>query len=231
MSRSIEWFGHTSIDSEDTSWRDLPRQKRNAHFERDTYGSFKLTNAIRPALDFRPVEGCRYNFHVENDDKVVPFCLIAASREKLFALFQDLIQAGGDTAVNTYFYSNVHGQAMEMEREEIDAAVIRSRLFEFDDLFLNDGRTAVSIVHPSMKIRLDDHKLLSVYGEDVRELSELLREYGIYENPNMKFIKDQGHVHLTEARFQEQFLDLVDSIGAIPFGEQMDDDDERLQYA
>ena len=64
--------------------------------ERARYGTFELTDAIRPSYNMQivPRQGFRHDEYNDPDSKTrVPVILASASRERLFDLFVDLTDA------------------------------------------------------------------------------------------------------------------------------------------
>src|SRR5262249_33876359 len=100
-----------------------------AHWQVDRYGSFQLTEAIRPGpgLQVVPREGSRIDVF---RDKVlslhVPVLAAAVSRDKLFDVFLDLLGLLGPTVdvVLETSHQNVGGGHRDLFREQIDLPVL-----------------------------------------------------------------------------------------------------------
>ena len=55
----------------------------------------------------------------------------------------------------------------DLYREHIDLPVLKSTLYDFEDLLLNDGCTGIAVLNPHVpqEVQFDEHKLLIVYGK------------------------------------------------------------------
>ena len=84
-----------------------------AHLEVDRYDGFQLTEAVRPAMDLKikPTEGYRHE-HYQDDESgaSIPVVMAAASKEKLFPLFMELIEKLGPV-VDVVLESSHEGDA------------------------------------------------------------------------------------------------------------------------
>ncbi len=154
-----------------SSFASLTPDELESHMERSRYGSFELTDAIRPAYDMKivPRQGFKHDEYNDPDsNQRVPVILASASRERLFDLFVDLVGSLGDV-VNVVLETSHHGDTGEHQdfiREHIDMPVLSSLLYEFEDILMNDGCTGIAVVNPKRKqeIQFDEHKLLICYG-------------------------------------------------------------------
>ena len=75
------------------------QDKLAAHLLKDQYGDFRLTDAIRPALDLQVVPREGFRMEVYRDEVVglrVPVLAAAVSREQLFDLFLALLEPLGE---------------------------------------------------------------------------------------------------------------------------------------
>ena len=82
-----------------SSFETLSEEELETHLAVDRYGDFWLTDAIRPAYDLKvkPRQGFRRDFYHDEETKAkVPVLMAAASREKLFDLFLDLLDPLGN---------------------------------------------------------------------------------------------------------------------------------------
>ena len=76
----------------------------------------------------------------------------------------------------------------DLYREHIDLPVLKSVLWEYEEMLLNDGCTGLAVLNPDIpqEIQFDEHKLLIVYGEQVagvREHSPRARASAATSNP------------------------------------------------
>ena len=61
------------------------------------------------------------------------------------------------------------GSHQDMYREDIDMPVLKSTLYDFEDLLLGDGCTGMAVLNPDipMEVQRDEHKLLIMYGQEL----------------------------------------------------------------
>jgi len=202
------------------------------HLKVNQYDSFHLTDAVRPAMDLKikPCQGYRHDVYVDEESKAeVPVVMAAASREKLFPLFIQLIQRLG-TAVDVVLESS-HAQAegghVDLYREHIDMPVLTSILWDFEDLLLNDGCTGIAVLNPNtpQEIQFEEHKLLIVYGSPLEPYEFTFEQHGVSEKEDMKFITEAEHIHSSSDEYAERFFQLRTALGLD--GEQ---DAQREKY-
>ncbi|MCA9248640.1 MAG: hypothetical protein KDA42_16055, partial [Planctomycetales bacterium] len=113
--------------------------------------------------------------------------------------------------------SHDHGARghVDLYREHIDMPVLKSILCDFEDLLTHDGCTGIAVLNPGIpqEVQFDEHKLLIVYGSELHEYEEVLRDREIICADDMKFITEAEHVHSTSDRFAEEFEELKMRLG------------------
>ena len=62
-------------------------------------------------------------------------------------------------------------------------------------------------------MQLDEHKLLIVYGKDLRAYEKILGDERVPCRDDMRFITEAEHVHSTSERFADQFEELKSRLG------------------
>ena len=102
-----------------------------------------------------------------------------------------------------------------MYREHIDLPVLKSILYDYEDLLLNDGCTGIAVLNPNMplEVQFDEHKLLIAYGQDLTAFEDVLRDRSVPCNDQMKFITEAEHVHSSSDQYQRQFEELKTRLG------------------
>jgi len=186
-----------------------------AHLERDRYGDFRLTGAIRPAFDLTIVPRAGYRVGRYSDDttgNVLPTISVAASAEYLFDLFCDLVAEVGDevaVVLESSHDPSVDGH-VDLVRDEIENVILRSILCDYEDLLLNDGYTGIAVLNPAgpTEVQLDEHKLIFVYAPDIAPYLAILDSYGLPCDPGLRLISEGEHLHLSEGRYREEFEQL-----------------------
>ena len=195
-------------------------QQLAAHLQINHYDSFELTDAVRPAMDLKvkPCQGYRHDTYIDEESKAkVPVIMAAASREKLFPLFLQMIQKLGSTVdvVLESSHADSNGGHMDLYREHIDMSVLSSILLDFEDLLLNDGCTGIAVLNPNtpQEIQFEEHKLLIVYGSPLEPYEFALEQNGVTENQDMKFITEAEHIHSSSDEYAQRFFELRTALG------------------
>jgi hypothetical protein len=197
-----------------------------AHLRVDRYGTFVLTDAIRPAAHLPVVPRQGYRKGVYRDPATgqrVPVLAGAVSRERLFDVFLDLLEVLGE-AVDVVMETSHHTAAghRDLLREHIDLPVLLSHFCDYEDLLLNDGCTGTAVISTGepMEVQFDEHKLLVVYAGDLRPFEEVLGRHGIERRDDLKLITEGEHLHSSAPRFLEQFEQLCYRLGVAAPAEQ-----------
>jgi hypothetical protein len=184
------------------------------------YGSFLLTEAVRPSYDLQvvPTQGYRHDsYHDEQHHSSVPVLMAAVSSERLFEAFMELLDPLGtvvDVVLETSHNRDSRGHT-DLYREHIDMPVLKSILWDYEDLLCNDGCTGLAVLNPGIpqEIQFDEHKLLIVYGEQLRSYEEILHERGVGCDDQLKFITEAEHVHSSSDTYSRQFEELKTRLG------------------
>ena len=134
----------------------------------------------------------------------------------LFELFMELIEPLGDQLdVVLETSHNRSGGHQDLYREHIDAPVLKSVLWEFEDMLLNDGCTGIAVLNPAIpqEVQFDEHKLLIVYGQPLSNFESIMRSYNVGPRDEIKFITEAEHVHSSSDTFVDQFDELKLRLG------------------
>lgn len=202
------------------SFERLTDEQLEAHLAVSRYGDFVLTEAVRPSFDLQVVPRQGYRHDVYRDPEshtAVPVVMAAASKDGLFEVFMDLLDPLGfevDVVLETSHNRRQRGH-VDLYREHIDMPVLKSILWEYEDLLLNDGCTGIAVLNPSIpqEVQFDEHKLLIVYGEELSEHEGILSQHGVGCQDEMKFITEAEHVHSSSDYYYEQFEELKLRLG------------------
>ena len=184
------------------------------------YGSFTLTDAIRPSYDLKvvPRQGYRHDaYHDKESGTDLPVFMASASHENLFELFVELIEPLGQV-VDVVLRNQPHPQRkghVDLYREHMDMPVLLSTLWDFEDLLTNDGCTGIAVLNPSIpqEVQFDEHKLLIIYGEQLRPYEQILESYGVGCEDDLRFITEAEHVHSSSEEYIQQFEELKMRLG------------------
>jgi hypothetical protein len=93
--------------------------------------------------------------------------------------------------------------------------VLKSILWDYEDLLLNDGCTGIAVLNPGIpqEIQFDEHKLVIVYGEELGPYEGILRQRNVPCDEKMKFITEAEHVHSSSDRYSREFEELKTRLG------------------
>ena len=193
----------------------LSEQQLEEHLDVSRYGDFTLTNAIRPSFDLKitPAQGYRHDAYNDVESQSdVPVVMASASQEIVFELFMEMLDPLGhvvDVVLETSHHHQGSGHA-DLYREHIDAPVLKSILWDYEDLLINDGCTGIAVLNPgiSQEIQFDEHKLLIAYGEPLSAFEQILEDQNVPRMDRMKFITEAEHVHSSSDQFGQQFDEL-----------------------
>ena len=203
-----------------SSFERLSEDELEAHLGVVRYGEFVLTDAVRPSYDLQVVPAAGYRHDVYRDEESrssVPVLMGACSEEHLFETFMDLLDPLGsvvDVVLETSHNRRDRGHA-DLYREHIDMPVLKSILWEFEDLLTNDGCTGVAVLNSStpQEVQFDEHKMLIVYGEPLVNFESILESRGVKAVSGIHFITEAEHVHSSSERYGRLFDELKVDLG------------------
>jgi len=203
-----------------SSFDGVSENQLEEHLAIARYGSFRLTEAVRPSYDLQvvPSAGWRRDAYTDDVARVkVPVIIAAQSREKLFELFIDLLSPLGEE-VDVVLETSHQSQGKkhkDMHRENIDLPILKSILYDYEDLLTNDGCTGIAILNPSipLEVQFDEHKLIVLYGHELEVFEEILEEHRLPISDTIKFITEGEHVHSSSMEYAEQFDEMKYRIG------------------
>jgi len=213
-------FREGSMPSGTSSFQQLSEEELEAHLGVSRYGDFMLTEAVRPSYDLQvvPAQGYRHDsYRDEQNNTSVPVLMAAASKEDLFETFMDLLDPLGhvvDVVLETSHNRDSNGHT-DLYREHIDVPVLKSILWEFEDLLLNDGCTGLAVLNPGIpqELQFDEHKLLIAYGDELGRYEQILRQRSVGCDEQLKFITEAEHVHSSSDDYARQFDELKTRLG------------------
>jgi hypothetical protein len=203
-----------------SSFEHLTEEELEAHLGVARYGNFTLTDAIRPSYDLQvvPSQGYRHDSYRDEENRTsVPVLMGAVSRETLFEVFMDLLDPLGtvvDVVLETSHSRDQSGHT-DLYREHIDMPVLKSILWEFEDLLLNDGCVGIAVLNPGIphEVQLDEHKLLIIYGENQVPFDEIFTQRDVTCDEQLTFITEAEHVHSSSDQYVQQFDELKTRLG------------------
>ncbi len=187
-----------------------------AHLSVNSYGSFTLTDAIRPGaeLPVRPRQG--YRVEVFRDRRAqlrLPMLSAAVSAERLFETFLALLEPLGEV-VHVVLESS-HGMLADghtdLRRDHIDRAVLASYFCDFEELLTHDGCTGVAILsdRKPIEVQFDEHKLFHIYAPNLKPFRKVLRANGVKRRALLPLISEAEHLHHTTDDFADDFRQLA----------------------
>jgi hypothetical protein len=203
-----------------TGFNQLSDTELEAHLNVARYGDFELTDAVRPSytLEVVPSAGYRHDTYRDEENRAeVPVLMAAVTRRRMMDSFMSLIEQLGDVVdvVLETSHGNQSNGHTDLYREYIDMPILQSTLWDFEDLLTNDGCTGIAVLNPHLpqEVQLDEHKLLIVYGKDLRAYENVLCDGRVPCRDDMRFITEAEHVHSTSERYAEEFEELKMRLG------------------
>src|SRR5215470_4152119 len=203
-----------------TSFDDLTQDELDAHLKVGRYGSFALTDAVRPSfgLEIVPREGYRRDVYRDPETgNTMPVLAASVSSERLFDVFMALLDPLGDEVdvVMESSHESEPGAHADLYREHMDTVILKSTLYDYEELLLNDGCTGIAALNPSgpMEVQFDEHKLLFVYAHDLKPFEKILIQYGLKRDDTLKFISEAEHLHSTDDEYHDKFDELLCRLG------------------
>ncbi|MEM7475406.1 MAG: hypothetical protein AAF483_10480 [Planctomycetota bacterium] len=202
-----------------TSFGSLSDDQLEAHLEVASYGAFELTDAIRPSIDLKvvPRQGFRHETYVDpTSGAKVPVIMAAASKHRLFDLFIDMIDTLGslvDVVLETSHYHT--GGHEDFYREHIDMPVLKSILYDHEEMLLNDGCTGIAVLNPKrqQEVQFDEHKMLIAYGSPLETFERVMISHDVYVDEEIRFITEAEHVHTSSDQLYAEFERLTNRLG------------------
>lgn len=213
-------FREGSMPLGTSSFEHLGEEELEAHMGVSRYGDFVLTEAIRPSYDLQvvPRQGYRHDSYRDEENRAkVPVLMAAVSNQHLFEIFMDLLDPLGpvaDVVLETSHNRRRRGH-QDLYREHIDMPVLKSILWDYEDLLTNDGCTGVAVLNPDVpqEVQFDEHKLLIVYGEELHDFEKVFGRRWVNCDDQLKFITEAEHVHSSSDRYAKQFEELKTRLG------------------
>ncbi len=203
-----------------TTFDDLSQDQLDAHLKVGRYGDFALTDAVRPSfgLEVVPREGYRRDVYRDPETgNTMPVLAASVSSERLFDLFVELLDPLGETVdvVMESSHDSEPGAHADMYREHIDTVILKSTLYDYEELLLNDGCTGLAALNPGgpMEVQFDEHKLLFVYAHDLEPFERILIDNGLRRDDSLKFLSEAEHLHSTDDVYRDQFDELRYRLG------------------
>jgi hypothetical protein len=203
-----------------TTFDDLDQDQLDAHLRVGRYGNFLLTDAVRPSigLEVIPREGYRRDVYCDPETgNKMPVLAASVSAERLFDVLMDLLDPLGEEVDVVMESSHVSepGAHADLYREHIDTVILKSTLYDYEELLLNDGCTGLAALNPAgpMEVQFDEHKLLFVYAHDLEPFEAILLDAGLRRDDTLKFLSEAEHLHSTDDVYREQFEQLRYRLG------------------
>src|SRR3954447_23575140 len=203
-----------------TTFDDLDQDQLDAHLSVGRYGSFLLAGPVRSSigLEVIPREGYRRDVYCDPETgNKMPVLAASVSAERLFDVLMDLLDPLGDEVdvVMESSHESEPGAHADLYREHMDTVILKSTLYDYEQLLLHDGCTGLAALNPSgpMEVQFDEHKLLFVYANDLEPFGKILLDAGLKRDDTLKFISEAEHLHSTDDVYTTQFEELRYRLG------------------
>ncbi len=204
----------------ESSFSELTDDQLETHLKIARYGSFVLTDAVRPSYDLQvvPRTGFRHDTYTDRETGIaIPVLMASASREQILDLFVDLLDPLGmevDVVLESSHHTRGEGHE-DYYRENIELPILKSVLYDYEEMLVDDGCTGVAVLNPRipMEVQFDEHKIFTLYGQDLDEFESVFDEHGVVCSEDIKFITEAEHVHSSTDSFAEQFEQICYRLG------------------
>jgi len=203
-----------------SSFEQLDETTLEAHLGVNRYGSFALSDAVRPSYDLEVVPSAGFRHDTYRDETTrqnVPVLMAAASQERLFNTFLELLDPLGPVVDVVLETSHDYAQSghRDLYREHIDMPILQSILWDFEELLVHDGCTGIAVMNSAIpqEVQLDEHKLMIIYGKELKEYEHLLADAELPCRDDMRFITEAEHIHSTNEEYIQQFEQLKMRLG------------------
>jgi len=202
----------TTAERPSSSFSELSDDQLETHLKIARYGNFVLTEAVRPSYDLQvvPRTGYRHDTYSDGESGIaIPVLMASASREQIIDLFVDLLDPLGtdvDVVLETSHHTQGEGHD-DYYRESIELPILKSVLYDFEEMLIDDGCTGVAVLNPRMpmEVQFDEHKIFTLYGQDLDMFERVFDDHGVMCSEDIKFITEAEHVHSSTDTFAEQF--------------------------
>ena len=183
---------------------------------------FILTDAVRPHFQknggITPMEGYRRGiFTIPETGATIPVLCIAASREKVFNVFLDLLHQLPEELNIIVECTDDVGRITTYVRRSIHRQFLETTLCEFEPALVNDGFTGIAIwpdEDPLRELQFDEHKELFVYNNDLHSFEQIVQTHGVPYLPILKLISEGGHSHQTHDGLHARIMKFIERIDA-----------------
>lgn len=203
-----------------SSFDNLTEEQLETHLGIARYGNFVLTDAVRPSynLEVVPRAGYRHDVYQDKGTGVnIPVLMASASRESILDVYIDMLDPLGDSVdvVLETSHDREGGGHVDLYREHIDLPVLKSILYDFEDVLLDDGCMGIAVLNPRMplEVQFDEHKLLIMYGREMSDFERILFDHRLDCNEELQFITEAEHVHSSSDEFLQRFEQLRYRLG------------------
>lgn len=202
-----------------SSFENLSEDQLETHMKIAKYGNFLLTDAVRPSYDLQivPRAGYRHDAYHDRETGIrIPVLMASVGKHQVLDAFFDLLEPLGpvvDVVLETSHERT--GGHQDLYREDIDLPILKSILYDFEDILLNDGCTGIAVLNPRipLEVQFDEHKLLIMYGQELVDFQDILDDYRLERVEDMKFITEAEHVHSSTEEFARRFEALRYQLG------------------
>jgi hypothetical protein len=198
----------------------LPKIEVESHLTVENYGHFTLSDAVRPSFDLKivPRQGYKHDrYRNIKNNLSIPVIMATVSKEELFETFIDLLTPLGncvDVVLETS-HKRSSSQHVDLYREQIDTPILKSFLYDYEELLVNDGCTGVAVLNSAIpyEVQFDEHKMLIIYSNDEKIFEKILARHNVYHDETIRFITEAEHIHTTRDEYYRQFQNLKTTLG------------------
>ncbi|MBL4885635.1 MAG: hypothetical protein JKY95_14025 [Planctomycetaceae bacterium] len=209
-----------AVEANRSGFDHISEEQLEHHLSIAQYGSFRLTDAIRPSYNLESVPSAGYRRDTYYDSVTgveIPVIIASQTSQSVMDLFIDLLDPLGeqvDLVLETSHQQN-EGVHRELQRDSMDLPELKSTLYDYEDMILNDGCCGVAVMNSKvpLEVQFDEHKLLLMYGQHLGQFESILMSHGLDCRDEIKFITEAEHVHSSTIEYSEKFEELTYRLG------------------
>jgi len=202
---------------------------------------FEVTDAVCPIVETELKAGFQQALYFDAEFGQMSMIIASQTKSLLFNLFTDLteelfrirrVEKSGIDAVfesrhipdknredKKYDASGKLKYYRDYIKRRIDPIAFLSMLYDFEDLFMNDGFAGISIMSDAAmtEVRFSVHKTVLVFTKHqilADRMAELLRKMGVPQVKETDTVEEKPHVHIGNSRLNKRFRELITICGA-----------------
>ncbi len=160
-----------------------------------------------------PKPGYEKQLIVEEGGALIDTVTVSVPAERIWEVFDDLLNALADTVEVVLVVIDEVDETVDHIAHDMDLAVVRSVLFDHQDLLVKDGQVGIFLGSESHgAVQLTDDKDILIHAEDATPFLEILHRNGIEESMPV-FVSQVPHYHISDPDAGDRIESLKSALG------------------